>query len=69
MASDADAFDVLDITTAILTEMDRKGLDPVMCYAALGCAFIQLHQALGHSKEAWMETTRDIGEKNDWSKT
>lgn len=62
MESDADSEQALSIATAILVEMDKKQLEPVLCYAALGCAFIQLHKALGHSKEAWIEHTKVMSE-------
>lgn len=65
MANEAESYEALDLTTAILLEMDRKGIDPVLGYAALGCAFIQLHKALGHSKEAWLSTTREMT-KGTW---
>ena len=56
----------IQLANAILMEMDSKELDPLLCYSALGCAFLQLHQALGKSKDDWLELLKEMAENTKW---
>lgn len=67
MESEADSYHAIDIANAVINEMAKKGLDPVVCYGALVCAFLQLHLGLGHGKQEWMEVTRAMS-KTTWAK-
>ena len=52
----------LELANSILIEMGQKKVDPVLCYAALGCAFIQLHKGLQKNKEEWISLTKEMSE-------
>ena len=52
----------LVLATDLFKEWDKKKLDPVIAYAALGCAFQMLHQGLGKGKEEWLDTTKEMAE-------
>lgn len=52
----------VDLANQILMALDEVKADPVLSYAALGSAFIQLHQALGHGPDAWIDTTKEMAE-------
>lgn len=58
----------------LVMALDETKTDPVLAYAALGCAFIQLHLGLGHSKEDFINWTKEMAEitwekKNDLDKS
>jgi len=63
-----DPEDAINLANAILLKLDEKELDPVLCYSALGCAFLQLHKALGHGKDDWIDTTKEMAMKTNWEK-
>lgn len=65
---DLKSDNALDIATLFLVHLDKRKVDPVTAYAALGCAFQMLHQGLGKDKKEWLETTREMGELTDWEK-
>lgn len=49
-----------DLANQILKALDHTKTDPLLAYAALGSAFIQLHIGLGHGKKEWIETTQEM---------
>lgn len=54
--------DALALANFLLLWLDEKELDPVLAYAALGSAFIQLHKALGHSKQNFIDWAKEMAE-------
>jgi hypothetical protein len=60
--------EALDLANSILKDLDKKNINPVFAYAALGCAFLQLHRALGNSSEDWIEMTQKMSKITHWEK-
>ena len=60
------ANETLDLANSILIDLEKRKIDPVHAYAALGCAFQQLHKALGHSKQDWIDWTIEMAEIASW---
>jgi hypothetical protein len=67
MKKKQDPEDALELANQLLTDFDDAKTDPVLAYAALGCAFIQLHKALGHSKQNFIDWSKEMA-KLAWDK-
>ena len=63
-----DPEEAIDLANSILIDWDKKKIDPGLAYAALGCAFQQLHQGLGKDKKEWLKTTKDMAKLTNWKK-
>jgi len=57
-----DPDEALDLANQLLMSLDQTKTDPVLAFAALGCGFIQLHKALGHSKEDFINWSKEMAE-------
>ncbi len=57
-----DTQEAIELSHQILKELDKKKIDPVVAYAALGSALLQLHRGLGRGKKAWIKLTAEMAE-------
>ena len=57
-----DPDEALDLANHLLMALDQTKTDPVLAFAALGCGFIQLHKALGHSKQNFIDWAKEMAE-------
>lgn len=60
MGKKLDPENGVELADQILMALDVVKADPVLSYSALGSAFIQLHQALGHGRDDWIDTTKEM---------
>jgi hypothetical protein len=62
MTEKCDPENGVGLANKILRALHDTKVDPILGYAAIGCAFMQLHCALGFTKDGWIDTTKEMAE-------
>ena len=54
------------LADAILNSLEEHKIEPLVAFSALGCAFVRLAIAMGHSKDSFKKLCNDMHEFINW---